>query len=93
MEAPPKPYALIESATESGNGSFHLYVVDANGRKIAALWGTAEEKIALGRLIVEASGGTVDAVPVIPVATRKPSRAGERMAEMAERSAARAAKR
>lgn len=89
--APPMPYALIESATASGNGAFHLYVVDARGRKIAALWGNADEKLALGEMIVKASGGSMDAIPVIAPVERKPGLAIKRLDEMRSRSAARAA--
>ena len=92
MSLPPQPYALLESATATNNGAFHLYVVDAKGRKIAALWGTGEEKLALGKMIVEASGGTVDAVPVPAAPNDKPGRALERLNEMAPRSAARASR-
>ena len=54
MSAPPKPYKL-ETVTAPASGGFHLYVVDANGRKIAALWGKEEEKMAFGNEIVEMS--------------------------------------
>lgn len=29
----------MSSETTTGNGAYHLYLVDANQRKIAALWG------------------------------------------------------
>jgi hypothetical protein len=38
----------------NASGGFHLYVTDANGRKIAAVWGGAEEKPATARLIIAA---------------------------------------
>lgn len=87
---PPKPYTLLESATASANGAFHLYLVDAKGRKIAALWGTEKEKLALGEMIVEASGGKIDAVPVIAASNRKPGPTSRRLTDMASRSAERA---
>lgn len=37
-------------ANASGGG--HVYLTDANGRKIAAVWGKAEEKEATADLIV-----------------------------------------
>jgi len=92
MSLPPKPYALLESAMASANGAFHLYVVDANGRKIAALWGKEEEKLALGKMIVEASGGSVDTIPTVAPGRHKPGLAIKRLEEMAPRSAARIAK-
>lgn len=33
-----------QSVSANASGGFHLYLIDANGRKIAALWGGAEEK-------------------------------------------------
>jgi hypothetical protein len=41
---------MLSSVTPSANGSFHLYVADADGRKIAALWGDPDEKLANGYL-------------------------------------------
>jgi hypothetical protein len=40
------PFDWEASATFSNNGSFHAYVVDANRRKIAAIWGKQQEKAA-----------------------------------------------
>lgn len=40
------------SAPASGGG--HLYIVDPDGRKIAACWGRAEEKAANARLMAAA---------------------------------------
>ena len=39
----PMPYALSYSRTGSNNGAAHVYMTDANGRKIAAIWGGAEK--------------------------------------------------
>lgn len=36
-------------------GTGHLYIVDANGRKIASVWGRPAEKMALAELIIAAS--------------------------------------
>lgn len=52
---PPMPYSLVESKLMGSNGRGHLYLADANGRKIAALWGGDGEKIALGEMIVAMS--------------------------------------
>ena len=38
------------------DGHGHVYMVDANGRKIASLWGSAETKIATADLMIEARG-------------------------------------
>jgi hypothetical protein len=52
-EAAPRPWDWIfVSANASGGG--HIYLVDANGRKIAAIWGKAEEKEATADLILKA---------------------------------------
>lgn len=36
---PPLPWDWVASMTSDANGAFHAYLVDANGRKIAAIWG------------------------------------------------------
>lgn len=46
---PPLPFGF--DATDYG----HVYLLDANGRKIASLWGRPDEKIALAELVIEAS--------------------------------------
>jgi hypothetical protein len=38
------------SQTPSANNSFHLYLADKSGRKVAACWGGSEEKMANGYL-------------------------------------------
>lgn len=46
------------SANASGGG--HIYLIDANGRKIGAIWGKAEEKKATADVILRAvNGGAV----------------------------------
>ena len=47
---PSLPWAWEVAGSATANGSFHAYIVDATGRKIAAIWGRGEEK----RLIAEA---------------------------------------
>lgn len=50
--AHPRPWNWIWiSAQASGGG--HIYLTDANGRKIAAIWGKATEKQAAAELIAE----------------------------------------
>lgn len=39
----------------TASGGFHAYITDANGRKIAALWGGAEEKVANAHLFCAAT--------------------------------------
>lgn len=36
---PPKPWDWVASGVASANGTFHAYLVDATGKKIAAIWG------------------------------------------------------
>lgn len=55
-EAAPRPWDwTFVSANASGGG--HIYITDANGRKIAAIWGKAEEKTATADLIIAAVNG------------------------------------
>lgn len=41
-------------ASNNANGGGYIYIIDANGRKIAAIWGKADEKEATADLIVKA---------------------------------------
>lgn len=50
----PTPFNVVESMTKTANGCGHIYLVDANGRKIAALWGTLDEKVANASLFIAA---------------------------------------
>lgn len=59
-EAAPRPWACQWSATMSANGQGHVYIVDAAGRKIAAIWGKSDEKLATAELIVAAVNGGRD---------------------------------
>lgn len=43
-ELPPRPWDWVTSGTVSANGLFNAYLVDANGRRIAAIWGKGREK-------------------------------------------------
>lgn len=52
---PPGPYAY-ETTQPAGapDGSGHVYIIDASGRKIASMWGKPAEKLALAELILRA---------------------------------------
>lgn len=53
---PPLPWSYSTNAAvgkHEGNG--FVYLLDANGRKIASLWGTPAEKLATAELICDAS--------------------------------------
>jgi len=56
--AAPRPWSIGVSSTSSNNDSFHLYLVDANGRKIAAIWGRSGEKLATAEMILAAINGS-----------------------------------
>jgi hypothetical protein len=53
------------SAKASGGG--HLYIIDSAGRKIAAIWGKAEEKEFAARLIAAAPelAAVADEAPIL----------------------------
>jgi hypothetical protein len=53
-QAAPRPWSMQWSDTFTANGMGHVYIVDANHRKIAAVWCRADEKEATAVLIVEA---------------------------------------
>jgi hypothetical protein len=53
-EPAPRPWDWIFVATGSGSDFGHVYIVDANNRKIAAVWGKAGEKQKTADLIIEA---------------------------------------
>jgi hypothetical protein len=52
---PPFPWDWIASATPTANGQFAVYLVDAKGRKLAAIWGKGAEREAIAKLIVTAA--------------------------------------
>jgi len=54
---PPRPWSLETSSEPSANGLFHAYIVDATGRKIAALWGSGDEKMRTAEIILAAANG------------------------------------
>lgn len=52
---PPGPFALLVTARPvQHQGAGHVYIVDASGRKIASVWGTPDEKMALADMIITA---------------------------------------
>lgn len=51
-ELPPLPWDWVASAGPSNNGKYHAYLVDANGKKIAALWGSTRSKELMADLIL-----------------------------------------
>ena len=60
MSLPPLPLSYENVgpiSKEMGHG--HVYLLDANGRKIGVFWGKPDEKIALAELIC----GAADKVP------------------------------
>lgn len=59
MSLPPLPWSYQTNAPMGKHeGSGFVYLIDANGRKIAALWGNSEEKIATAKLITDAADKT-----------------------------------
>lgn len=50
----PLPYDTLEIGALTASGSCHIYLTDATGRKIAAIWGKANEKAWTAALIVAA---------------------------------------
>ena len=60
---PPGPFEYETTAipiASKHHGMGHVYIVDANGRKIASLWGKPDEKLALKDLILKARKGAND---------------------------------
>jgi hypothetical protein len=51
-DAAPRPWDWIWVGENTASGGGHIYLIDANKRKIAAIWGKAEEKRATAELIV-----------------------------------------
>ena len=56
---PPLPWDWIAAGHVSNNNTFHAYLVDATGRKIAAIWGKEGEKSLIADHILKCvNGGT-----------------------------------
>jgi len=52
---PPGPWHYETTALKGEpDGKGHVYVVDANGRKIGVCWGPADTKIATANLMIKA---------------------------------------
>jgi hypothetical protein len=54
---PAGPWSYLTTAapgTPDGNG--HVYLVDADGKKLASLWGKPDQKMALAKLFIAARG-------------------------------------
>lgn len=52
---PPGPFeVLVTSRPDEILGTGHVYVTDAKGRKIASLWGSPAEKMAMAELVIKA---------------------------------------
>lgn len=52
MTLPPRPWDWVAAKTSVSGGTFHAYIVDATGRKIAAIWGKGKEKEAIADHII-----------------------------------------
>jgi hypothetical protein len=53
---PPLPWTYMITAPANRHpGSGHVYIADANGRKIINLWGDQDEKIRLAEMIIDAA--------------------------------------
>jgi hypothetical protein len=55
---PPFPWGLDAAVTTDNRGQHHVYLVDATGRKIAAIWGKDHEKMLIANHIVASVNGT-----------------------------------
>lgn len=52
---PPGPWGITTTAVEGEHpGTGHVYINDAEGRKIMCIWGPKEQKIALADFIIRA---------------------------------------
>lgn len=58
-KAAPGPFDTLEIGVHSASGGCHIYLTDKNGRKIAAIWGKADEKAYTAALIVAAVNGAL----------------------------------
>lgn len=55
---PPLPWDWVASEKPDGRGQFHAYLVDATGRKIAAIWGRGAEKTLIADTILALVNGS-----------------------------------
>lgn len=61
-DLPPLPYSYLTNSGGPGQVGF-VYILDANGRKIASIWGKPTEKVAVAELICDASDAANAKVP------------------------------
>jgi hypothetical protein len=54
VHLPPLPWDWVTALQPNSNHYFNIYLVDATGRKIAAIWGPHEHRPAVAKAIVEA---------------------------------------
>ena len=53
---PPRPWSYQTNAREGAHeGGGFVYLLDANGRKIASFWGRPDEKLAIAELVCGAA--------------------------------------
>ena len=52
--AAPAPYTWLTLSAAPANGAFQLYILDADGRKIALVWGSRDERRATAALFAAA---------------------------------------
>lgn len=50
---PPLPWNWVSSGSAYARGQFHIYLVDANGKKIAAIWGREGQKTLVAQRIIQ----------------------------------------
>jgi hypothetical protein len=55
MRLPPLPWTYVTIGGPGDPGHGHVYIVDANNRKIASIWGKAQEKIAFAEAVCDLS--------------------------------------
>lgn len=55
-DLPPGPWSFTftPGRKHTAIGQGHVYIVDANGRKIASIWGSAEEKVLVAEMMIAA---------------------------------------
>jgi hypothetical protein len=58
-ELPPLPWKWVSSGSSDARGQFHIYLVDANGKKIAAIWGREGQKTLVAQHITGLVNGVV----------------------------------
>jgi hypothetical protein len=60
----PLPYSTLDLGTTTGDG-IHVYLTDATGRKIAAIWGKSDEKAWTADLLVHAANCHAEAIAAL----------------------------